>query len=320
MEIERTVAQWSLGSSRVKWSAIFAGWAVGLATQMVLMLLGLAIGAWSIDFRDAQSSDGVPMGTAVWTGLSMLASAFTGGYVAARLSGSPVRSDGIYHGAVVWGVNWLVFAWLTTTAMAYVVGGLFTAFGSTVQSVSQGVGSAAGAALSKVDASAVSLSPEQLRQQVESVLQSTGKQELQPGEMRKDAERMSGAAKEGQPPQAISDAALSELQQKLSSLDREAAVNVMVNKLGMTNEQAQQLVQSTIGILAPLKQKAQEVKEQSAQLGTDAVKHIGTMAMWLFGLAIITLGLTIAGGMAGTPDHTMMESYMTSYADLRRTA
>lgn len=320
MEIERRVAQWYLGSSRIKWSAIFAGWAVGLATQMVLTLLGLAIGAWSIDFRDAQPTDGIPLGTAMWTGLSMLLSAFVGGYFAARLSGSPVQSDGLFHGAVVWGVNWLIFAWLTTTAMAYMVGGLFTALGSTVQAVGQGVTSAAGTALSKADGASVSLSADQLRRQVESVLQATEKKELQPGEIRKDAERLGGAARSGQSPQAINDAALSELQQKLSALDRDAAVNVMVNKLGMTHEQAQQVVQSTIGILSPLTAKAQEVKAQSAELGTEAVNRIGTIAMWLFGLAVVTLGLSAAGGVVGTPDRTVIESYVTSYADLRRTA
>ena len=52
MELERTMQPWSVGTSRIKWSAIFSGWVVGLATQMMLTLLGLAIGAWSIDLRN----------------------------------------------------------------------------------------------------------------------------------------------------------------------------------------------------------------------------------------------------------------------------
>lgn len=58
---------------------------------------------------------GIPLGTGIWTGISMLISAFVGGYVAARMAGAYNRVDGFYHGATVWGVNWLVFAWLTTT-------------------------------------------------------------------------------------------------------------------------------------------------------------------------------------------------------------
>lgn len=88
-----------------------AGLVVGIALQMVLTLLGLAIGAWSIDLKEAQPAGGIPLGTGLWTGISMLISAFVGGYVTSRLSGAYLRSDGMYHGAVVWGVNWLVFAW-----------------------------------------------------------------------------------------------------------------------------------------------------------------------------------------------------------------
>ena len=78
MEVERTFEQWSLGTSRIKWSAVFAGWAVGLAVQMVLTLLGLGFGAWAIDLRESNPAEGVPVGAAVWTGLSILIAAFTG--------------------------------------------------------------------------------------------------------------------------------------------------------------------------------------------------------------------------------------------------
>ncbi len=87
--MERTIEQWSFGGVRVRWGAVLAGWAVGLATQLVLTLLGLAIGAWSIDLQEAEPAGGVPIGTGIWTGISMLISAFVGGYITARMSGSP---------------------------------------------------------------------------------------------------------------------------------------------------------------------------------------------------------------------------------------
>ncbi|HSF69850.1 MAG TPA: hypothetical protein VLA47_05680, partial [Nitrospira sp.] len=139
MEVDRTFSQWSMGSSRIKWSAVFAGWAVGLAVQMVLSLAGLGFGAWAIDLHDANPTEDVPVGAAVWTGLSMLISALVGGYVTARLSGTLIRRDGVYHGVVVWGVNWLVFAWLTTTAMATMIGGAFSILGTTLETVAEGL-------------------------------------------------------------------------------------------------------------------------------------------------------------------------------------
>src|SRR6476469_9641683 len=104
MEVDRTFSQWSMGNPRIKWSAVFAGWAVGLALQTVLTLAGLGFGAWAIDPHDANPIEGIPAGAAVWTGLSMLLSAFIGDYLTARVSGSAQRGDGVYHGVVVWGV------------------------------------------------------------------------------------------------------------------------------------------------------------------------------------------------------------------------
>ena len=96
MESDRTFSQWSIGNPRIKWSAVFAGWIVGLALQMAMTLAGLGLGAWAVDLHDASPGEGIPVGAALWTGLSMLVSAFAAGYLTARLSGSIHRSDGLY--------------------------------------------------------------------------------------------------------------------------------------------------------------------------------------------------------------------------------
>jgi hypothetical protein len=327
MELERSFTQWSIGSPRIKWSAVFAGWVVGLALQMVLMLLGLGFGAWAIDFRDSNPAEGLPTGAAIWTGVSMLLAAFTGGYVTSRLSGIYIRSDGLYHGVVVWGVNWLIFAWLTTTAMSAMVGGVFSTFGSTLQTLGQGMSGVASTAANKLgdQLQQVSLSPQDLRQQVESILAASGKPELQPGQVQQDADRVAGAAKSGAPVNQVSDAAFSELSSKLAALDQEAGVNVMVNKMGMTREQANQIIQSTIGALQPIQRTVQDtvsrVQQQSAELGTEAVDRMGTIALWLGILALITLGLSALGGVLGIADEAAVEARASGEAfntDLRR--
>ena len=327
MELEREYEQWSVGSPRIKWSAVFAGWAVGLALQMVLMLLGMGFGAWAIDLRENNPAEGVPTGAAIWTGLSMLIAAFTGGYVTSRLSGVFSRSDGSYHGIVVWGVNWLIFAWLTTTAMAAMVGGVFSAFGSTLQAVGQGVSGVASTAANKLGDTLgqISMSPQELRKQIESILAASGKPELQPSELRKDADRLAGTAQSGAPVNQVSDAALGELSAKLAALDQEAAVNIMVNKMGMTREQANQLIQATIGAVQPIQRSVQDtvakVKQQSAEIGTKAIDRMGTIALWLGIVAIITLGLSALGGALGiatTPALEARGSAESVRAELRR--
>jgi hypothetical protein len=327
MELERSFEQWSVGSPRIKWSAVFAGWVVGLALQMVLMLLGLGFGAWAIDFRENNPAEGLPMGAAIWTGVSMLLAAFTGGYVTSRLSGLASRADGLYHGVVVWGVNWLIFAWLTTTAMSAMIGGVFSTLGSTLQAVGQGVSGVASSAANKLGdkLEQVSWSPEELRKQIESILAASRKPELQPGQVRQDAERVTGAAQSGAPVNQVGEAALGELSSKLAAFDQEAAVNIMVNKMGMSREQANQVIQATIGALQPIQRTVQDtvskVKQQSAELGTEAVDRMGTIALWLGILAIITLGLSALGGALGTAEESTFEaqtSAETLRPDLRR--
>jgi hypothetical protein len=306
---------------------VFAGWVVGLALQMILMLLGLGFGAWAIDFRENNPAEGLPTGAAIWSGVSMLIAAFTGGYVTSRLSGTYRRADGLYHGIVVWGVNWLVFAWLTTTAMSAMIGGVFSTFGSTLQTLGQSMSGVASTAANKVadKLGQVSWSPQELRKQLESILAASGKPELQPGQVRQDAERVAGAAQSGAPVNQISDTALTELSSKLAALDQEAAVNIMVNKMGMSREQANQLIQSTIGALQPIQRTVQDtvsnIKQQSAEIGTQAVDRMGTIALWLAIVAIITLGLSALGGAVGIAEEPAFEAQRSDEAlraELRR--
>jgi hypothetical protein len=319
MEVDRTFSQWSIGNSRIKWSAIFAGWAVGLAVQMVLTLAGLGFGAWAIDLHEPDPVEGVPLGAAVWTGLSMLISAFVGGYMTARLSGTAERADGVYHAVVVWGVNWLVFAWLTTTAMATMIGGVFSVFGTTLQALGQGLSSTASTAVSRA-AGNLNLSMDDLRREVESVFQATGKPELQPGEIQRDAGRTVESTRQGEPLSKVSDQALEELRDKLTALDREAAINILVNKFGMSPAQARDVVQSTIGLLGPIQETVRGVKQRSTAVGAEALDRLGMIALWLSGLALVSLAISAVGGLIGTPEESLIESSTRteSYRDIRR--
>jgi uncharacterized metal-binding protein len=320
MEIQRTVQQWSVGGTRIKWAAVFAGLVVGIAVQMMLTLLGLAIGAWSIDLREAQPGGGIPLGTGIWTGISMLISAFVGGYVTARLSGASLRSDGLFHGAVVWGLNWLVFGWLATTAMSFMIGGLFNTFGTGVQMLGQGVGTAVSAAASKATNAETNVSAGDLRQQIESVLKATGKPELQPSEIKKDASKVTDTAQSGQSLNTVTDSAVAEIREKLTALDRDAAVNIMVNKFGMSKTQAQDTVQSLIGTIAPIKDAANTVKDRSVDVGNTAIDRLGSAAWWLFLLALLSLGVSLAGGLTGISGKMRLEEGESYPTDVRRTA
>jgi hypothetical protein len=287
---------------------------------MVFTLLGLAIGAWSIDLRDVQPAEGIPLGTGIWTGISMLISAFIGGYVTSRLSGAYLRMDGLYHGAVVWGVTWLAFAWLATTALSFMVGGLFSAFGSGLQMLNQGVGSAASAVAGKATEDGnLTKSTADLRKQIESVLKATEKPELQPAAITKDADKVAGQAKSEGSLEKVSDSVVGEIREKLATMDRDAAVNVMVNKLGLSEKQAQEVAQSTVGVIASIKETGKGAKERSMDIGNTAISRLGSAAWWLFLFAALSLGVSLVGGVLGITGEPLREvEGETHGSDVRR--
>ncbi len=319
MEVDRTFSQWSIGNPKIRWSAVFAGGAVGLSLQTVLTLAGLGFGAWAIDLHDVNPAEGIPVGAAVWTGLSILLSAFVGGYLTARISGSAERGDGVYHGVVVWAVNWLVFVWLTTTAMAPVIGGAFSIFGTTLQTLEPGLSNAASAAVSRT-AGRIHLSVDDVRQEIESVLRATGKPELQLDTAQHNAGRTADTLRQGEALNHLTDQSLAQLRDKLTALDRDAAVDLMVNKFAMSDAQARDVVQSTIGLLGPARDPLRGVKQRSTALEADALDRLGMVSLWLSGLALISLAISVIGGILGTPEEALIESAArtASYRDIRR--
>jgi cysteine sulfinate desulfinase/cysteine desulfurase-like protein len=76
--------------------------------------------------------------------------------------------------------------------------------------------------------------------------------------------------------------------------------------------------QSTIGLLAPLQDTARHVKEESSALETDALDRMGTAALWLSLLALVTLAMSALGGLLGTPEESLLEARSQSQSYMRR--
>ena len=104
----------------VRWAAVLAGMAVGIALYLVLALAGAALGLGLYGPPESLS-----VAAAVWNALSMPIVALIGAYVAARASGLRRLADGVLHGIVWWGGTTLLFAALATTGMGARFGGLF---------------------------------------------------------------------------------------------------------------------------------------------------------------------------------------------------
>jgi hypothetical protein len=108
----------------VRWSAVLAGMAVGIAVHLALNLGGVALGLALNERGDAYA---IPLAAGAWNTLSMLAGALVGGYVAARASALRRIADGMLHGTVAWGATTLVFGVIALTTAGAFAGGLFNA-------------------------------------------------------------------------------------------------------------------------------------------------------------------------------------------------
>ncbi len=107
--------------ARISWGAIFAGTVVALAVQLVLTLIGGAIGLATLNPATGQSPSGTTlgMGAAIWLVISSLISLFIAGYVAGRLGGT---FNGWLHGLTTWATVTTFTLVLLATAAGGLVG------------------------------------------------------------------------------------------------------------------------------------------------------------------------------------------------------
>ena len=83
--------------NRVSWGAVLAGVVVALVAQLILNMIGIGIGAATLDPAGAAdqnpSARGFSIGAAVWWTVSGIVAALVGGFAAGRLSGQPKEAS-----------------------------------------------------------------------------------------------------------------------------------------------------------------------------------------------------------------------------------
>lgn len=243
----------------IRWTAIFAGLVSGVATNMLLSLLGIALGLSAVDPQAADPVGSVPLAAGIWAGISMLVGAVVGGYVAGHMSGLFRQADGMLHGFVAWGTTTILFAVLATTAVGAVVGGTFRVLG-------QGIGMGTQAAV------AATASPEAANQK--SLDQITS--------------QITGSDDAKFTPES-----LSAVQQRLAANDRDGAVNAMTNEMGFTQDKANQVVDKLMPLFGP--QREQNIR----QAADRATTKLSAASWWLFAGLLLSLGLGVFGGLIG---------------------
>lgn len=127
-ETDTRTPRWSGALSRISWGAVFAGLVIATALQVVLTVLGAAIGLTALDGEDSGRAFGI--GTGIWALLVPLVTLFLGGMTAGHLANVRDRTDGFIHGALVWGLSLLLATWLLGTGASRLVGGTLSLAGN----------------------------------------------------------------------------------------------------------------------------------------------------------------------------------------------
>ena len=242
---------------RVSWAAIFAGVTVALVTQPLLGVLGIAIGASTIDpLHQQDSTGGLGNGAGVWFVVTGLPSLFAGGWTAGRLAGIPRTVDSSLHGVVTWGLATLFTFYLLTTGVGAIIGGAARALGQGASLVGQGVASASpqvGDAI-RGQLKEQGVDWDSIQQDASNLMRQTGKPELQLDALNKkvddatkDAQNTAGGTAEN--PQAadqqltgLLDRLFNQAAGTVNAADREAVVNVVAARTGQSKKDAGKIV------------------------------------------------------------------------------
>src|SRR5258708_27229632 len=131
--------------NQVSWGAVLAGVVVALVTQIVLNMLGIGIGAATLNpvAGDSPSPTSFSIGAGIWFALSGIVAALAGGYTAGRLAGAPKESTAGWHGLTTWALTTLVIFYLLGSTVGGILGGAYRGMTSALGSVASAAGSTA---------------------------------------------------------------------------------------------------------------------------------------------------------------------------------
>ncbi len=249
--------------NRISWGAIFAGTAVALVVQLLLSLLGLAIGLSIVEpLTGGNPWRGIGIGAGIWWIISALLALFIGGWTAGRLAGMPLRKDAILHGIIVWALLTVITFYLVISGVGTIISGALNVVQQGVQLLGSGIGAVApqeGLTLEQIQAEAAELM-----------------RTADPGA----TQDLAGA--------------LDRLLRQGSEADRQTAITILTQQTQMSEEEARRT-------LAQYEQRYRQTRERVAQVTRDATDAVAIGAWWAFFAMLLGAVAAGAGGAVGAP-------------------
>ena len=293
---------------RVSWGAVFAGLFVTIVVQLMLTLLGVSLGAATIEPLRQQSPDkGLALGSGIWLLVTGLISIWVGAFVAGRMAGGPLRTDGMLHGIVTWSVSTCATMFLLATAVGALLGGTGALLSGALAVGGSTTGSDQGGQMASLKNDVKNLFP-----QAGSLLPPTGRTESPQtsGQQTSGTSDQQASSSQTQSPGQLTELARNdaELAAAVAAMeknsgaskspgDREQVLNILAAKHQMNESQAAALVDQWDEQFQQLKGR---VEQKAREVGDTAARGVSQGALWA-SIALL-LGLLVAawGGWVGT--------------------
>ena len=268
-------------SSAVSWGAIFAGAAAAASLSLILLILGAGLGLTSVSPWESRGLDAGTVGIAAiaWLTFTQIIASGMGGYLSGRLRTKWVdtHTDEVYfrdtaHGFLAWAVAALVSAVLLTSTVGSILGG-----GAKI------VGTVAGGAAATTAAGAASMANgSSMDYFVNSLFRANSP--ATPANGAADAASPTApAAHQSVSPEQVGEVtgifANSITTGALPQEDRQYVAQLIAQNTGMTQQEAEQRVQSTYD---KAQAKLKEAKEKAQQAADAARKTTSYLMLWTF--------------------------------------
>ncbi len=286
---------------RISWGAVVAGMVLGVVIQMTLYLLGVTVGAVTVNpLTEQDPLAGLGTGLVIWDAASTLIALFAGGWVAGRLAGIPSQADGAIHGLVVWAMSVIVSVLIFSTALGSFLNSTANLLGQSAEAAAALVGAVAPEVTETVetaaDAIGLGIDPAVVREQVLSAVSADTDIEIDVT----DDEAFT---------QALADFAIAATQEDgLTPNDREALQDGIANSTTLTETEIEQVVaavESNVNdFAAEVEQTAEQVQQQAAVIAENAAETIAAIAGILFASLIVGVFAAGMGGFVGAPQLT----------------
>lgn len=312
---------------KISWGAIFAGSFVGVAIMILLGFLGAGIGLWAVEpGAGADSVGGMATATSLYLIVAQLAALFCGGCIAARMSAAWDRQNAILHGMVVWSLATVAAVIMAASAIS----SIFHTSLSVVKSAASEVAAATAATvpdeLPEFDMPRVGMDdlPPRVRKALinQGITAGNFKREAREAFRKVISRREQAEGREivmdavvdaiRTPSDTMSDldAAIDDLVGRggvVSAEERKELIKVMETRLGLTESEAEAMVESwrrkAEAAYRDAEQALADAKEEAIEAGAAATDALSVASLWSFIALLLGLAAAAGGAAVGRRAH-----------------